>query len=335
MREVTIRAAGVVSPCATTGAELLSFISESRRRDRSVVPLAELEAAAALPAREVRKLDRFSLLAVAAARRTLNASELSDDERTRCGVVAGNMLAGWTFTEPQLRAIHGPGLDAVSPYLATAWFPAAPQGQITIHLGMEGFAKTVTTDRCSGAQAIGLAWHWIRAGRADLLLAGGVEAPLTPLVERALAVTSDGEGSLVESAAFLLLEAGPGPVRLEAHETFPVLLGDDPGSALVERLEGFLGSFEGVTEPVAVVVNAPIGTLAAELITAIESNFPYLAGRCLEATASLGESLAASGALAAAIALEALAGHPAPASAWAISWGDQCCDLLCLHKVLD
>ena len=49
----------------------------------------------------------------------------------------------------------------------------------------------------------------------------------------------------------------------------------------------------------------------------------------------LGESLAASGALAAAVALESLAAFSAPASAWAISWGDQCCDLLCLHKVLD
>jgi len=179
---VEVRACGVITPAVNTAGELLDLVLDPVARGAAppLVPRGDLETAARLPTKEIRKVDRFSLLALVAARRALEAGGWNG-EQPACGVVTGNMFAGWTFTEPQLRALHASGLEDVSPYLATAWFPAAPQGQITIHLGLKGFAKTVTTDRCSGSQALGLAYERIRGGRSNLLLAGGIEAPVTPL----------------------------------------------------------------------------------------------------------------------------------------------------------
>jgi len=71
-------------------------------------------------------------------------------------------------------------LDGVSPYQATAWFPAAPQGQISIYYGIKGYSKTVISDRASSLMALGYAARTIKKGKADLILAGGTEAPVTP-----------------------------------------------------------------------------------------------------------------------------------------------------------
>ena len=64
--------------------------------------------------------------------------------------------------------------------MASAWFPAAPQGQISIHYGIKGFSKTVVADRASSLMAIGYAARTLVAGKADFILAGGMEAPVTP-----------------------------------------------------------------------------------------------------------------------------------------------------------
>ncbi len=64
--------------------------------------------------------------------------------------------------------------------MASAWFPAAPQGQISIHYGIKGFSKTVVADRASSLMAIGYAAQTIQRGKCDVVLAGGMEAPVTP-----------------------------------------------------------------------------------------------------------------------------------------------------------
>lgn len=294
----------------------------------------DLEFAAQMPTREVRKVDRFSLLALGAARKALDKAGLDETTRITCGIIAGNMFAGWTFTEPQLRALHGPGLHQVSPYLATAWFPAAPQGQITIQLRLRGFAKTVTTDRCAGGLSIGMAFDRIRYGKSELLLAGGVEAPLTPLVERSLLHKGKPSPSLREAAAFVLLSpARPGGLIVRAHDHF--LLRGRPDDA--DRLEQHLGLLATRAGDDASPVRwiffnlPPECSLRDAIERAVDRRWPGTQARRLDVTEAIGETLAASGALAVVAACEALEEDP-DAAAVIISIGHQTCDLLWIDR---
>ena len=134
------------------------------------------------PKRLLKKLDRFSHLALAAADMALQDGqvELEKEDLTRVGVFMGNALGGWEYAETELRDLYLEGLDGVSPYQATAWFPAAPQGQISIYYGLKGYSKTVIADRASSLMALGYAARTIRKGNVDMVLAGGTEAPITP-----------------------------------------------------------------------------------------------------------------------------------------------------------
>jgi 3-oxoacyl-[acyl-carrier-protein] synthase II len=90
------------------------------------------------------------------------------------------MFGGWEITEPSLRGLYRSGYTGVSPYIASAWFPTAAQGQITIRKGFKGFSKTIAADTAGAALAVGYAARAVQTGRADLMLCGGAEAPVTP-----------------------------------------------------------------------------------------------------------------------------------------------------------
>ncbi|MGN9913963.1 beta-ketoacyl-[acyl-carrier-protein] synthase family protein [Phytohabitans sp. LJ34] len=138
-----------------------------------------------LPGRFVKKTDRFTHLATAAAGAAIEDAGLRISRPDgvapeRVGVTVGNVLGGWEFAERGLRDLWAKGPRDVSPYQATAWFPAAPQGNICITFGIKGRARTFVCDRASGAYAIVHAAEMIRRGHADVVIAGGSEQPLSP-----------------------------------------------------------------------------------------------------------------------------------------------------------
>ncbi|MBW2651596.1 MAG: beta-ketoacyl-[acyl-carrier-protein] synthase family protein, partial [Deltaproteobacteria bacterium] len=194
-RRVVITGLGIVAPSGIGKAafwdgmkEGTSFISPISKFDASRYPsriageVRELKIPNSFSKRLLKKLDRFSHLALVAADLALKDGnvELADENLNRVGVFMGNALGGWEYAETELRDLYVEGLDGVSPYQATAWFPAAPQGQISIYYGIKGYSKTVISDRASSLMALGYAARTIKKGNADLILAGGTEAPITP-----------------------------------------------------------------------------------------------------------------------------------------------------------
>jgi 3-oxoacyl-(acyl-carrier-protein) synthase len=329
----------MVSPAARSAKELVRLLLADEFPERAVgerlLPLERLHAASGLSRREVKKVDRFSLLGLAAARAALLAAGLTEDKIANCGIVTGNMMAGWTFTEPQLRALHTTGLADISPYLATAWFPAAAQGQITIHLNMHGFAKTVTTDRCAGAQAIGMAYKHIRGQRSDMLLAGAVEAPVTSFVESAFTGIDGVPIALAEAAAYLLLATGQGQgTTISGHSTFSLPDADFfPEEVLAQQLTGLLRETSAQPPIDVVVCNVPSNHelesgVAAVIGDVMKGRKPKL----LFPTRLTGDCLAASGAIAAVVAHEMLMQNESPGSALVLSTGHQCGDLLRMSR---
>ncbi len=192
---VAITGIGIVSPCGlkkeTFWANLKrgeSFIDEIRRFDASLYPsriagqVHDLDHYTHLSGRLIKKIDVFSHMGLVASEQALQDAkvDLENIDKKRVGVFMGNAIGGWLFAETELRDMYIEGREGISPYMASAWFPAAPQGQITIYYGFKGYSKTIVADRASSALAIWYAAKTVAAGKNDLILAGGMEAPVTP-----------------------------------------------------------------------------------------------------------------------------------------------------------
>lgn len=143
-----------------------------------------------LDARRARRLDRFSQLAVVAARMAAEDACWSRSPRDpgRTGVWIGSALGGVAFGEEQHAAYVARGVRGVSPTLATAVFGGAAASNVAIDQGLRGPAVGNANSCASGAMAIGQAAHAIRHGIVDAAIAGGAEAPLAPLTFGAFAM---------------------------------------------------------------------------------------------------------------------------------------------------
>lgn len=331
LRTGTGSAAIAVPPRATRVAIRGAAIVSARAQcGTSVFDDAELIARAEVTRRDAKKMDRFSLLALAAVRDLLR--EVPAGEREECGFVCGNMMAGWTFTEPQLRALHASGPADVSPYLASAWFPAAPQGQVAIHAGVCGYAKTFATDRCAGAQAIGHAWRRIACGRSKLMIAGGVEAPVSPFVEASMRQAGHDPGSLAEAAALLLLGGATGArgeTIIRAHVSFP--LDSDGAAAVTRRLGAIIESLVPPAPSLVVAATAADGAQTALVKSIADDLFPGDRPELVFPAHEHGETLGAASGIAAATALARLSSSAPGEAALVFTLGHFSADALWLQ----
>src|SRR5690606_29334982 len=92
-----------------------------------------------------------------------------------------NSGGGWGLYERGLHEYFHDGPPMVNPYLATSWFNYAAQGYATIRQGIRGDSGTYIAGRASGALATYFGVRSVQWGINDVVLAGGCEAPLTPL----------------------------------------------------------------------------------------------------------------------------------------------------------
>ncbi len=134
--------------------------------------------------------DRCSQMALVAVLDALQDARLPIDFRSEVSPVApervsltvATIAAGWTYVEREMRNLWTKGVSAMDRYALTAGFPAGPQGHISILFGIEGRTRTFVSERASGAHALIEGAKAIQRGDAEIVIAGGTEAPLTPLV---------------------------------------------------------------------------------------------------------------------------------------------------------
>jgi 3-oxoacyl-[acyl-carrier-protein] synthase II len=196
MKDIVITGMGIVAPPGIGTADFWhrvqegrSFVSPITRFDSSLYPsriagqVNGLESYKnGFSARLLKKLDLFSHMALVTSDLALKDAkiDLRNFNLHRTGIFMGNTLGGWLFAETELRDLYLEGREGVSPYMASAWFPAAPQGQISIFYGIKGYSKTVVADRAGSLMAIAYGARTLERGKLDLVLAGGTEAPVTP-----------------------------------------------------------------------------------------------------------------------------------------------------------
>jgi 3-oxoacyl-[acyl-carrier-protein] synthase II len=127
-----------------------------------------------------RRMDRYSQMAVVASIEAAADAELTltDDNSARAGVMMATGIGGITSLEEQFRILVDKGPNRLSPFIVPMMLPNMGSGQVSIALNARG-PNLAPTSACSSAgDALGLAAAALRRGEADIMIAGGSEAPV-------------------------------------------------------------------------------------------------------------------------------------------------------------
>jgi 3-oxoacyl-[acyl-carrier-protein] synthase II len=142
--------------------------------------LKEFEPAQWLDRKQVRRLDRFAQMMVAAARQAEADAELDiASEPERVGVAAGTGMGGLQAYQDCYETVKERGADRVSPFSVAAIMPNSGAGWVSIELGSKGPLSLQSTACAASQMAIGDGVDAIRLGRAEVMLCGGSEAGIT------------------------------------------------------------------------------------------------------------------------------------------------------------
>ncbi|PYC78847.1 beta-ketoacyl synthase [Streptomyces tateyamensis] len=184
-----------------------------------------------LPVTEARCVDRFALLALAAAEDAVQDAKLMVGQNAdphRVAVVVGTGGGGLETYEAQARARQERGRPAVSPYLLPGMLSNMAAARIAIKYGIRGYSSAPVTACAAGAQAVAEALRLIRADEADVVVCGGTDASLHPTVAAAFynsrALASGWEAPKLASRPFDRRRNG-------------FVLGEGAGVLVIERAE--------------------------------------------------------------------------------------------------
>lgn len=130
--------------------------------------------------KEARRSDRFSQFALAAAEEALAQAGELDADPARRGTFIGTGVGGIQTLEAQIEVRLEKGERRVSPFLVPMMMANAPAAAISMKYGWQGPCENTVTACAAGTHAIGNAARMVADGRADVVITGGTEAPLTP-----------------------------------------------------------------------------------------------------------------------------------------------------------
>jgi 3-oxoacyl-[acyl-carrier-protein] synthase II len=136
-----------------------------------------------IPAREVKRIDRFTQFAMVAGIDAVNdcGIDFSKYDPFRCGVIVGSGIGGLNEIETQEERLILKGPDKVSPFTIPKLMINAASGHLSIHYGLRGPNYAVATACASATNAMGDAYKAIQYNDADIMVTGGTEAALTPI----------------------------------------------------------------------------------------------------------------------------------------------------------
>jgi len=202
-RRVVITGIGPITPIGTTrdgfwsglqqqksAVRSISRFDPSEFRSHNAAEINDFVPTDHLDNKRSKRLDRFAQFSVVGSQLALDDAnlDLSKEDRERVGANMGTALGGVSYAEGQLAVYLQQGLRAVDATLALAVFGGAASCNIAIELGAMGPNSTNAMSCASGTIAIGDAFRQIRDGYADIMIAGGAEAPLAPLTFGAFAL---------------------------------------------------------------------------------------------------------------------------------------------------
>jgi len=195
-RRVVVTGIGLVTPLGVgtarnwdallkgeNGVGPITRFDASRLSTRIAAEVKDFDAQAFIDRKEARKMDPFIQYAVVAAQLAVDDAALPAGllQTDRCGVCVGSGIGGIQTIEEQHRILMEKGPDRVSPFFLVATIINEAGGQISIRFGAKG-PNTATVTACStGCHAVGDSARMIARGDADVMIAGGAEAAISPL----------------------------------------------------------------------------------------------------------------------------------------------------------
>ncbi len=286
LRRVAITGLGVAAPLGHSSEELFANLlagrsgiqrladPQSRELRSPIGAPVNFDGRAHFPEPRLRMLDRVSQLALVAAARAIADARLdfAVERRERCGVFVGSSLGGAATTDEGYHTLYAQRSDRIQPYSVLNAMTNAPASWIGIDHGLSGPILTYSTACSSSAVALGEAARRIIGGEADVMLAGGAEAPLVYGVLRAweamrTLATEDPQDPSASCRPFartrtgLVLGEGAAFVVLEPWEHAIAR-----GAPIQAELSGY-----GLTSDVAHITRPTAAGQAAAMRTALES----------------------------------------------------------------
>lgn len=241
-RRVVITGLGAVSPVGNTadlmwenmkaGKNGIDYITRFDTEDYPVKVAGEVrdfDAAALLGKKEARRMDRFCQFGVAAGIQAMEDANFGDNmpDPYRFGLIIGSGIGGIETMYNESIKLHEKGYRKMNPLFVPIMISNMAAGNLSIRYGLKGHCTCVVTACATGTHAIGDAFHVIKYGQADAMLAGGAEATITPLAVggfvgiSALSTSQDPNRASIpfdkERTGFVMGE-GAGVVVLEEYE---------------------------------------------------------------------------------------------------------------------
>lgn len=132
--------------------------------------------------KEQKKMDTFIHYAMACAKMAIEMAnvKLSEEQLLNTGAFIGVGIGGLPMIEDQMGKLFSRGPNRISPFFIPGVITNLAAGQVSIALGLKGPNFAITSACATGVHSIGEAFNYIRYGRADYMLAGGVEATVCP-----------------------------------------------------------------------------------------------------------------------------------------------------------
>jgi 3-oxoacyl-[acyl-carrier-protein] synthase II len=195
-RRVVVTGVGLVSPvgigteetwqallAGRSGAAPITHFDASHHSTRFACEVKGFDPLRWLDKKDVKKVDRFIQFAIAAADLALADASLTigEGDAARAGVFIGSGIGGFATIEREHEALLKGGPRRISPFFIPAAIVNLAAGWVSIRTGAKGPNSATCTACTSGAHAVGDSFRLIQRGDADVMIAGGSEAAVTPL----------------------------------------------------------------------------------------------------------------------------------------------------------
>ena len=195
-RRVVVTGVGVISPVGCSNDEFwnslihgksgtgrLTQVDPERFPSKVAAEVKNFDPAEWMSAKEKKKNDRFVQFALAAASLAVKDSKIdfTQEDTQMCGVFIGSGIGGLHTIEEQHQIFIDKGPDRISPFFIPMLIVNMASGKVSITYNLKGPNSCVATACATGAHASGDAFKIIQRGEADVMIAGGSEACITPL----------------------------------------------------------------------------------------------------------------------------------------------------------
>lgn len=196
-RRVVVTGLGLVTPLGTgrdavwesvlagrSAAVPISLFDTSEHVTKFACEISDFDPTQYMDTKSARRMDRFAQFAVAAGKLAVEDAGLEidrDDENDRVGAIVASGVGGLKTFEEQANVLHQRGPTRVSPLFIPMMIANMGAAQLSMALGLRGPLSCPVTACASGNHALGDALEAIRRGQADVMLAGGAEAAITPI----------------------------------------------------------------------------------------------------------------------------------------------------------